>query len=891
MLPDHVPAYGVGPMLGLAVNGMLGLLCLAVVFTYRQYRPLRSLFAFYLTLSVYFLGFTIYTYQSSDYSISEGYRLMLLALCFAPVTWVWFALALQNARPGFWAYLSLGVSLALAAAIMLVDHPAVFGKPFIFKTLPGVWQPSAYISKPLIYFFDLTVVLSTLFMFWFRWWPAPGKPAYVRALVAGLAIWFLGGAHDAAYSLQIPYVLPQPITWVGSVWLSLCLALAVAFHLRALEESLRQSEVKFSKAFAANPDGLAVTSQGEGRILEVNEAFQRLIGRARQEILGRTFDELGLWAGPNDRLGLAMALREKGSVQDLEIILLNKAGDKRTVLLSAEPLAFDGQESLLLATRDISERKAVEEELARHRLHLEELVSERTGELLKANSELQREVGERQRTENALRESQANLQTLFDSLQDFLFVLDQQGQILEVNPTVLRGLGYRRLDLVGQSMLKLHPPQRHQEARQVLSAIAAGESLTCLVPLMPREGGEIQVETKFTQGRWGDQDALFGISRDVSERLRAQEILRQLAAGVAHNFNNLLAAILGNAQAAESLLLPEEPDIPRARQLVDNVVYSALSGKGVVQRLAAYVGRRQAGVQDDAITEVAEVVRAALDIALSAFRNLSCDKVRIATDLAPDLGTRVPRDEMMEICLNLIRNALEAMPQGGELEVKSGLEGANAWVSFRDTGQGIGEETQALLFQPFFTTKGVSGQGLGLASSRGIVRAYGGDITVESQPGRGSCFTVSLGHGLALPPSSAETAYVQPPAGMKVLLVEDEVLVALGTRAILESAGLVVRVAGGVAEAARGLSEFQPHLVLCDLGLPDGSGWDVARLLAASADSGQPSPPIILLTGWTNERLPQSPAPDMAHAWGLLHKPVDRMVLLKTLAQAAPRQL
>jgi CheY-like chemotaxis protein len=421
--------------------------------------------------------------------------------------------------------------------------------------------------------------------------------------------------------------------------------------------------------------------------------------------------------------------------------------------------------------------------------------------------------------------------------------------------------------------------------------IAAGLLDGCQLPLMAKDGTLVPVETRVTRGLWGDHQVLFGISRDISERLRSQEVLRQLAAGVAHNFNNLLAAILGNAQAAEGLLKRigrDDADPERLRQLLDNVVYGALSGRGVVKRLAAYVGGQTPGDQPPGTCEVEEVVRAALEIAQTAFRSSTSENILFETELETGLRARVPRDELMEVCLNLIRNAMEAMDHGGVLAVRSGQDKGQAFLSLGDTGPGMDQQTLQRVFEPFFTTKGVRGQGLGLPSSRGMIRSHGGDIEVASAPGQGARFTVWLGPWQDLPsPEEAAPGADRPPSGLKVLLVEDEALVAMGLRALLEEEGLEVVMASRVSEAARALEEASPQAVLCDLGLPDGSGWDVARLLAKHAQAqGQTPPPLILLTGWTSEPLPFEHPQDVPSAWGVLHKPVEKDLLLKTLGQA-----
>ncbi len=133
----------------------------------------------------------------------------------------------------------------------------------------------------------------------------------------------------------------------------------------------------------------------------------------------------------------------------------------------------------------------------------------------------------RLRAEQSVLESQTNLQTLFDSLDDFLFVLDMQGNILQLNRTVSDRLGYSPVELLGQSVLKVHPPNRHEEAGVVLGEILAGKSDACPIPLMTKSGTRIPVETRVSRGRWGDDDVLFGVSRDVSERERAEKALKQ----------------------------------------------------------------------------------------------------------------------------------------------------------------------------------------------------------------------------------------------------------------------------------------------------------------------------------------------------------------------------
>jgi PAS domain S-box-containing protein len=134
----------------------------------------------------------------------------------------------------------------------------------------------------------------------------------------------------------------------------------------------------------------------------------------------------------------------------------------------------------------------------------------------------------RSKAREALRQSQANLQTLFDSLEDLLFVLDMEGHILDVNPVVLKRLGYSRAELAGEHVLKVHPPERHEEAAAIIADMVAGKTDSSPVPVMAKDGTQIPVETNITRGRWGGREAIFGISRDITERKEAERQVQLL---------------------------------------------------------------------------------------------------------------------------------------------------------------------------------------------------------------------------------------------------------------------------------------------------------------------------------------------------------------------------
>jgi PAS domain S-box-containing protein len=883
----YIPSFAVGASIGLVINFTLAVVSLVSLIIYRKYLPLRYVTLFFCALSAFFLGYVLYCYDFSEQWVVRWYRVLLWGLIWMPVAWVWLLYALSGEQPGLGAKILLSWAAASTLALLFIEHPAVDSGPLIQFTLSGVRHPQSWLFRPMIYGVGLAVNLISIVFLWRRRHKPPLGPKYAGMLLAGLLLWVLGGLHDAVYTLGWASPLKATTIWWVSTCLSLCLALTVVFQIKKLENQLIKSREQFSKAFQAGPGWMVVSTLEHGRVLEVNDTLLRETGYKREEIVGLSTLEQGLWADPGQRKQGLDKLMAEGCLREEEVTIRPLGGREYVLAWSGEIIEWQGQPALLSIFHDITERKQAEERIAQHKELLEQEVARRTAELMETNRELNREIGERQRSEQALKESQGNLQRLFDSLQDLLFVLTPQGQLVHANRQSLDRLGYRLAELRGMHILELHQPSRRQETAAGLEDIIAGKSDTLRIPLLTKAGESIPAETKITMGRWDHRDALFGISRDISERMRAEESLSQLAAGVAHNFNNLLAAVLGNAQAARAELDKPHSNQTNLRRLLDNVVRSADSGRGVVQRLASYVGRRQSGDEPRRAVELTEVLAAAVEIARAAFRHMGMAMVEVVLDLPDQLFVEAERSELMEVFLNLIKNAVEAMPQGGSLVIRAWAEGGRAQVSFSDTGIGMDQETCNRLFQPFFSTKGVCGQGLGLASCRGILRSLGGDIAAFSQIKCGTTFSLRLPLCLspAEEPKAAAGNNIAP--GRSVLLVEDEALVAMGLTAILEGAGLKVSLASQVREARASLAHSMPDLLLCDLGLPDGTGWDIAVHLAELASAnGHHTPPMILLTGWAADNAWGPPPQEAAPVYAVLHKPVDRALLLDSVARA-----
>ncbi len=377
-MPQFVPWYSVGPAIGLVVNGCLTALCVAVMVIYTQFKALRSLAVFYLSLAIYFLGYTVYGCQSSPRAIIFWYGVMLLGLSWMPFTWAWFASELRGGQRGFMFRFTLIAALVFTGALALVHHPAVLGGPLEFLTRGGVFRPQSLLLRPAIYIHCLISNLAFMLLMRLRWWPGPKPPSFVTPLAWGLAFWLIGGIHDALYSLGLPTVFDYTVLWLGSVWLSLSQALAVALYLRQIELTLRQSEEKHRSILQSMEEGYYELDL-DGRVTFCNDALCRITGYSRSELEGRDLREL--MSQPNAaRLyqTLQQVLRTGAPALATEWDLLHKDGQARYVEVSVslikrpngQPTGFRG------IARDVTPRKRAESKLVAYQRRLRTLAGE-----------------------------------------------------------------------------------------------------------------------------------------------------------------------------------------------------------------------------------------------------------------------------------------------------------------------------------------------------------------------------------------------------------------------------------------------------------------------------------------------------------------------------------
>ncbi|GBC85593.1 Blue-light-activated protein [bacterium HR11] len=345
------------------------------------------------------------------------------------------------------------------------------------------------------------------------------------------------------------------------------------------------------------------------------------------------------------------------------------------------------------------------------------------------------------------------------------------------------------------------------------------------------------------------------------ERLRA---LGQMASGIVHDINNALSPILGYVE----LLLETEPDLnERVRRQLEIVKTAAADIAHIVARIREFYRSRGA---DETLfpVDLNRVAEQAVDLTRPRWRDIPQERglvIEVRMELEPGLPTVLGQEgEIREAVVNLILNAVDAMPRGGVLTIRTFRRGDRVALEVQDTGVGMDEETRRRCLEPFFTTKGKAGTGLGLAVVYGVMQRHEGDIQIESELGRGT--TVRL----VFPLPTGEAGRPRPPAeeggplerSLRVLVVDDEPLLRELMKEILQGDGHEVEVADG---GQAGLDAFHAALargtpfdvVITDLGMPYVDG----RAVATAVKQASPATPVILMTGWGTRLKAEAPIP------------------------------
>jgi PAS domain S-box-containing protein len=489
------------------------------------------------------------------------------------------------------------------------------------------------------------------------------------------------------------------------------------------EEALANSEQKLLAVFTSVPVAIAVADLSNGRICDVNHEYERMFECSYDEVVGKTSLELGLWTDPKDRQHLIDLIEKNGKVEDLELALRTRGGRELTARTSALPVTVGGRRYLVYTLADVTERKRVEEQV----------------EVLKR---------------------------WIDAHHDGAYWIDASNRLIYVNDPGCRVIGYELDELLEQPMSLINPGATPARMKEIWESLRRDGSLSFESMHRRKDGSEFPVELMFTLVRSGGKEYFCGFAHDISERKRAQEeralltkelqqaqkmeAVGRLAGGVAHNFNNILTALVGYCE----ILLTKLPKDSDCRPEAEQIKRSANHAATVTRELLLFSRREPGQLTKRDLNAIIAETRALL-------RQLIRSDIEIVTALSPILPqVKVDRNQIEQVLVNLVLNAQDAMPRGGkitietedvELDEKSAEGGGSppagryVTMTVADTGIGMDEDTRAHLFEPFFTTKGPDGgTGLGLATVYGIIEESSGRILVESEPNKGTKFTIYL---------------------------------------------------------------------------------------------------------------------------------------------------
>ncbi len=560
----------------------------------------------------------------------------------------------------------------------------------------------------------------------------------------------------------------------------------------------------------------------------------------------------------------------------------------RSIRIAADRLILMLIEDLSAERRRLALAHENEETLRHHGAELEQRVRERTEELVEANERLSKEIAERRRAAIALRKSEERYRDLYqkakqaeerlrrseeryrqlvENANDIIYLTDEKGNFTFVNPVAVRLTGYSEEDLLGKPHLDLVLPGYKEEAEQFYARQRSDRIFDTYreTPILTRDGETIwlgqNVKLRTAEGEIVGFQA---VARDITERKRAEEAVLagerlsavgQLAAGVAHNFNNLLQVMLGSAELG--IINLDSMQLREAREHFSKIVEIAQFGADTVRRLQDFTSSSRRVGSEEQVFDLSRTIASAIETAEPVWKSnpeRSGISVELKADLEDDCLIAGFRSEFFDIAHNLIKNSVEAMPDGGEIAVTTRRADDLVILTVKDTGVGLPEEKLGKVFEPFWTTKGFLATGMGLSSTLGIVKRHHGDITVESGP-EGD-FEVTI----RLPAAGAtleETPVAQTPQaaqGLRILAADDmEAVLSMLEEGLIQHGHSVYRACSG-EEALEIFARNEIDLVLCDLGMPGLTGWNVARAIKEECRRrGIPKPPFVLLTGWSGQ--------------------------------------
>jgi len=633
-------------------------------------------------------------------------------------------------------------------------------------------------------------------------------------------------------------------------------------QLRASEISLVESERSFRRLVETMNEGLVVMDDTCG-ISYVNEKICLMTGYAKDELEGSFIGDFLEKEDEKSEAVMKVLLSEKGSddITSYEVEWIKKDKNKMSVIISPEPIIEN--ENFVGNFAVITDVTAIKE------------------------------------AESSVRESRDFLENIFKTTRDGIVVTDMSGKIIRTNDSVERLFGFTKDEMLGRAMTELMPEgnEYREVGKNFSKDLNAKGFFDSSETFFRKKNGDVlpfECSISLVKNLDGQVTAAVAILRDISERKKMeQQFLRteklssigELAGGVAHDFNNVLSAILGRAQLLmrEIEKVKEDKDFVKlfnqTNESLKVIERASLDGADTVKRIMKFARKEKEG--EFAAINFIDILNDAIAFTRPRWKNQAQARgisFEIIKDIpSSSLYVSGNESELREVITNILNNAFDAMPEGGDILIRAAMEDDFVLIELSDTGKGIEKEEIDKIFDPFFTTKGPKSTGLGMSVSYGIIKQHGGMITVNSIKGEKTTFTIKLppAEGTVVKKESFEAVTVQKK--IDILIIEDEEIVRNVLEEILISEGHNTFTAQDGEQGLDIFSKKKFDLVITDLAMPGMTGWQVATEIK-KADENMP---VILTTGW--ELIPSEEDSDKKNVDIIVKKPFTVNSLTKAV--------
>jgi PAS domain S-box-containing protein len=600
------------------------------------------------------------------------------------------------------------------------------------------------------------------------------------------------------------------------------------------EKELRETKDFLEEIIENSKDGILVVDD-MGYILSCNTAVEQMSGFGKEKIIGKHAS--------------ALTIDDKNTRKKI----LEKIGELFEKGFATYDAKYKSKEGKYLDVECTSS-----------------MISNEKGEHI-AGVSIIRDVSERKKAEREIREGKEFLEKIIKGSKDGILIGDGEGYILSANEAMEEMLDLSKDEIVGKhsSELLLDDKAEREKVLKKMGELFENGFVSYETRYKGKNDDYIEVECHLSMIKDEKGDYIAGVSmiRDITERKKMQRQLLQseklrslgeLAGGVAHDFNNVLAAILGRAQLLKMQFTPPPGKQEKRKSMLDlikslEIIERASSdGAETVRRIQEF-SRKRSDDKDFTQININELLDNALEFTGVRWKDDAESKgikVTIQKEFSSLPTTLGSAAELREVFTNIINNALDAMPQGGRIQIKTFKKNNHISIRIKDTGVGIPEDIRNRIFDPFFTTKGVQSTGLGMSTSYGIINRHKGTIAVDSTEGKGTTFTINI--PIAKNKLEAEEK-IKPILDEKrkatILVIEDEEEVRNLLADILIESGHHVETASDGSQGIETFKDMDFDMVFTDLGMAGVSGWEVAETVKKI----NRKIPVAIITGWNVE--------------------------------------